>query len=169
MRCADALMNVLSQYVDTVFYLPGGGSGPLVDALGRSNLRGVCCLHEQGAGFAAVGYSMLRGLGVCLTTSGPGATNAVTPCLAAWLDSVPVVFISGQVMRKWAAAAGQRSFGVQEAPTQEIVRPITKFVHRPTSGRDAVNTLRTMILIAKNERPGPVWLDVPQDVQMEEV
>jgi len=71
MRLADAIMARLAKEVDTVFYLPGGGSGALVDALGYPGCA-VCCLHEQGAGFAAVGYAMIHGFGVCLTTSGPG-------------------------------------------------------------------------------------------------
>lgn len=169
MRTADSIMQILSEHVDTVFYLPGGGCGPLVDALGQSNLRAVCTLHEQGAGYAAVGYAMLHGLGVCLTTSGPGATNAVTPCLAAWMDSVPVVFISGQVMRKWQAIDGMRCRGVQEAPIEAIVKPITKQVHRAAYGQGAINALVSMIELAKSGRPGPVWLDIPQDVQGEEV
>jgi acetolactate synthase-1/2/3 large subunit len=162
-------MEILAEHVDTVFYLPGGGCGPLVDALGLSSLKAVCCLHEQGAGYAAVGYAQLKGLGVCLTTSGPGSTNAVTPCLAAWLDSVPVVFISGQVMTRWASLEGMRSRGTQEGPTEAIVRPITKKVHRAGYGQGAVNALVAMIETARQGRPGPVWLDVPQDVQGEEV
>lgn len=169
MRCADAIWEVLSAHVDTVFYLPGGGCGTLVDALGRSGLRAVCTLHEQGAGYAAVGYAQHKGLGVCLTTSGPGATNAVTPCLAAFVDSVPVVFISGQVMRRWAALDGMRSRGTQEGPTEAIVKPITKRVHRAAYGQGAINALIAMIELAKSGRPGPVWLDIPQDVQLEEV
>lgn len=168
-RCADAIMAELAKHVDTVFYLPGGGSGPLVDALGLSGMRAVCCLHEQGAGYAAVGYAMLHGLGVCLTTSGPGATNAVTPCLAAWVDSVPVIFLSGQVMRKWTANAGQRSYGVQEAPVEQIVRPITKAVHRGAYPGGVMNALVEYIKLAQSGRPGPVWLDIPMDLAGEEV
>src|SRR5512138_1628970 len=97
MKTSDAIFEILKQHVDTVFFVPGGGAMHLVDSLGKSGLKAVSCLHEQGAGFAAIGYAMSRnGLGVCLTTSGPGATNAVTPCAAAWMDSVPVLFISGQ-------------------------------------------------------------------------
>lgn len=169
MKTSDAIIAELARHVDTVFYLPGGGSSHLVDSLGRSGLRAVCCLHEQGAGFAAVGYAMLHGLGVCITTSGPGATNAVTPCLAAWMDSVPVVFISGQVMRKWLALPGMRSRGVQEGPTIEIVRPITKLAAQITSGEYAVRHLPDWIVTAQAGRPGPVWMDLPQDVQAEEI
>jgi acetolactate synthase-1/2/3 large subunit len=169
MRTADAIMARLAREVDTVFYLPGGGSGALVDALGLSGMRAVCCLHEQGAGYAAVGYAMIRGFGVCMTTSGPGATNAVTPCLAAWMDSVPVLFISGQVMRKWLALPGMRSRGVQEGPTVDIVRAITKSADMPMSGADALAILEDAITLAKAGRAGPVWLDVPMDVQQEEI
>lgn len=169
MRTADAIMQILAREVDTVFYLPGGGSGALVDALGQSGMRAVCCLHEAGAGFAAVGYAMLHGLGVCITTSGPGATNAVTPCLAAWMDSVPVVFISGQVMRKWLALPGMRSRGVQEGPTVEIVSPITKYARQPISGTTALMAIKDAIRIAREGRPGPCWLDIPMDVQQEEI
>lgn len=169
MKTSDLIIAELARHVDTVFYLPGGGSSHLVDSLGRSKLRAVCCLHEQGAGFAAVGYAMLHGLGVCITTSGPGATNAVTPCLAAWMDSVPVVFISGQVMRKWLALPGMRSRGVQEGPTIEIVRAITKDALQPVSGRHAIERLPEMIAYAMAGRAGPVWMDLCQDVQQEEI
>jgi acetolactate synthase I/II/III large subunit len=167
-RTADMIFKVLAEYVDTVFYLPGGGAGPLVDALGLSGLRAVCCLHEQGAGYAALSYAQHRGLGVCLTTSGPGATNAVTPCLAAWVDSVPVVFISGQVMKKWAAI-GQRSRGTQEGPITDMVRVITKKACKPAYGQGTITALVEMIKTAQSGRPGPVWLDVPMDVQAEEL
>jgi len=166
MRVADKIFERLKQEVDTVFFLPGGGSGPLVDALGQSGLRAVCCLHEQGAGYAAVGYAQYHGFGVVLVTSGPGVTNAMTPCLAAWLDSVPVLFISGQVMVKWMALPGMRSRGTQEGPTVAMVRPITKWAVMMDK-YDA--TLELMITVAKEGRPGPVWLDVPMDVQNAEL
>ena len=169
MRVADAIFARLKQEVDTVFYLPGGGSSFLVDALGQSGLKAVSCLHEQGAGFAAVGYAQIHGFGVCLTTSGPGATNAVTPCLAAWLDSVPVLFISGQVQVKWLALPGMRSRGTQEAPTIEIVRPITKMAFLPLEARDVLPDLEVAIAQSRSNRPGPCWLDVPMDVQAADV
>lgn len=167
MRVAEMIFQKLSRAVDTVFYLPGGGSCFLVDALGQSGLRAVCCLHEQGAGFAAVGYAMHHGLGVCLTTSGPGATNAITPCLAAWVDSVPVIFISGQVQTRWLAD-GQRSKGVQEGPTVEMVEPITKAAALARNAQQALYWIDKMLVIAREGRPGPCWLDVPQDVQAAE-
>jgi acetolactate synthase-1/2/3 large subunit len=136
-----------------------------VDALGQSGLQAVCCLHEQGAGFAAVGYAQHRGFGVALVTSGPGVTNIMTPCLAAWVDSVPVLFISGQVMTKWLAMPGMRSRGTQEGPTIEMVRPITKAAFMPHDPIDVLPMLDILINEAKRGRPGSVWFDVPMDIQ----
>jgi acetolactate synthase-1/2/3 large subunit len=168
MRIADAIFTRVKEEVDTVFYLPGGGAAYLVDALGQSGLKAVACLHEQGAGFAAVGYAQHKGFGVCLTTSGPGATNAITPCLAAWLDSVPVLFISGQVMVKWLASEGMRCKGTQEAPICQIVKPITKFTAQARANI-AMQLLERCITTAKEGRQGPCWLDVPMDVQNENI
>ncbi|HLE92726.1 MAG TPA: thiamine pyrophosphate-binding protein [Anaerolineales bacterium] len=169
MNVSQAIWERLKSEVSTVFYLPGGGSGPLVDALGASGLRAVCCLHEQSAGYAAVGYAQYKGFGVCLVTSGPGVTNAMTPCLAAWLDSVPVLFISGQVMVKWLALPGMRSRGTQEGPTIEMVRPITKYVAQPQSAVEAMIELDNCITAAKEGRRGGAWLDIPMDVQAADV
>lgn len=165
MNVSEKYWERLAQEVDTIFYLPGGGCAPLVDALGQSGLRSVVCSHEQGAGFAAVGYAQHHGFGVCLITAGPGATNAITPCLAAFDDSVPVLFVSGQVMVKWLAPQGMRSRGTQEAPTVEIVRPITKFVAQPWGYKSAMHYLEFAIWRAKEGRQGSVWLDLPMDVQ----
>ena len=168
MRVADAIFQRLAQEVDTVFYLPGGGCGPLVDALGLSSLNAVCCLHEQAAGFAAVGYAQYKGFGVCLVTSGPGATNAMTPCLAAWLDSVPVLFISGQVPSTQLASPNMRSRGTQEGPTVDMVKPMVKTVYQARNTENLFPILDDMIELAKYGRKGPVWLDVCMDVQMAE-
>ena len=165
MRVADAIFERLKQETDTVFYLSGGLAADLVDALGYSSLKAVCCLHEQGAGFAAVAYAQHRGFGVCLTTSGPGATNAMTPCLAAWMDSVPVLFISGQVMVRWFSMPGMRSRGTQEGKTIDMVRPITKRAVTAMDAGDAIAQLEAMIETCKSGRAGPCWLEVPQDVQ----
>ncbi len=170
MRTADVIWQMVKDAgVDTVFMLPGGGCSYLVDALGSSGLNIVSSLHEQGAGYEAVGYAMMKGLGVVLTTSGPGATNAVTPCWAAFADSVPLIVISGQVPTGQIAPAGMRSRGVQEAPTMDIVRPITKIAERAVSGADALELLDVLIHKAKAGRMGPCWMDVPQDVQGMEV
>ena len=169
MRVADAIFERLKQEVDTVFYLPGGGSGPLVDALGQAfGDRAICCLHEQGGGYAAVGYAQHHGFGVALVTSGPGATNIMTPCLAAWVDSVPLLIISGQVMVKWLALPGMRSRGTQEGPTVEMVGPITKYATTVEESFLAMAELENCIEAAKEGRPGPTWLDVCMDIQAAE-
>jgi acetolactate synthase I/II/III large subunit len=165
MRVSDAIWQRLAQEVEHVFYLPGGGCGPLVDALGQSGLRSVCTLHEQGAGFAAVAYAQYRGFGVALVTSGPGATNIMTPCLAAWVDSVPLLIISGQVMTRWLAMPGMRSRGTQEGPTAQMFDPITKGWAQPHTSDYVMFNLERLIGLAKEGRPGPVLLDVPMDIQ----
>lgn len=168
MNVSQAIWQRIAQEVDTVFYLPGGGCGPLVDALGQSGIRSVVCLHEQGTGYAAVGYAQHKGFGVALVTSGPGATNIMTPCLAAWVDSVPLLVISGQVMVKWLAYDGMRSRGTQEGPTIDMVKPITKLCFMPRDPVDVSPALNLLIDEAKRGRPGPCWLDVPMDIQVAE-
>ena len=169
-RVADAIFQRIAQHTDTVYFLPGGGAMFLVDALGRSGLRAVSCIHEQGAGFAAIGHAMIGGLGVCLVTSGPGVTNAMTACLAAWTDSIPVLFISGQARTEAMKSAGNvRSKGLQYVDTVRMVKPITKKAYEPQSARDAIMALDDMLLECMSGRRGPCWLSVPQDVQAMDV
>ena len=140
----------------------------LVDALGRSGLRAVSCIHEQGAGFEALGHARVTGFSCCLVTSGPGVTNAMTACLAAWTDSVPVLFISGQA-RTDSLRGNTRARGLQYVNI-DIVRPITKKAYEPmTSAMDALMALDDMILECKSGRRGPCWLSVPQDLQAADV
>jgi len=167
MRVADAIFQRLKKETDTVYLVPGGGAMYLVDALGRSGLRTVAAIHEQGAGFMALGHAMLTGFGVCLVTSGPGASNAITACLAAWTDSIPVLFISGQARSDTLAPVGMRSKGVQEGPTIEMVKAITKFSYEMEPGGWLL--MEKLIGVCKSGRPGPCWLSVPQDVQGMEV
>lgn len=171
MRVADIIFQRIAQHTDTVYFLPGGGAMFLVDALGRSGLRAVSTIHEQGAGFAAIGHAMIGGLGVCLTTSGPGATNAMTACLAAWTDSNPVLFISGQARTEAMRSAGNvRSKGLQYVDTVHMVKPITKLAYEPqSSGIDCIMALDKMIEECMDGRKGPCWLSVPQDIQAMEV
>jgi acetolactate synthase-1/2/3 large subunit len=140
----------------------------LVDALGRSGLRVVSVIHEQGAGFAAIGHAMVNGFGVCLVTSGPGVTNALTACLAAWTDSVPVLFISGQA-RTDAMKGNTRAKGLQYVDAVRVTKPITKQSYEPGGGMDAIMALEDMIEKCKTGRRGPCWLSVPQDIQAVEV
>lgn len=153
--------------VEHVFTVSGGGSIFLCDALARAKrMKYVCTHHEQAAGYAAEAYARLRGLGVCLVTSGPGGTNAVSAVASSWLDGVPVLFISGQAFLAQTIRGhpGLRQMGVQEINIVDIVRPITKLALMMTRAED-VNHLDYAIKLAMAPRSGPVWLDIPGDIQ----
>jgi acetolactate synthase I/II/III large subunit len=171
MRVADRIWQIVKDAgVDTVFFVPGGGSAFLVDALGTSGLDHVSMLHEQGAAYAAVAYGMMRGLGVCLTTSGPGATNALTGCAAAWTDSAPVLFISGQAASDTLIYnSGLRTKGQQEIDIVNMVHPITKSANTVHYGSLAVMRAKEMTTQCQDGRPGPCWIDIPLDIQGREV
>jgi acetolactate synthase I/II/III large subunit len=161
---ADILVQCLLHHgVDTVFAYPGGASMPIHQALTRfsSRLRTILPRHEQGGGFAAEGYARSTGrVGVCVATSGPGATNLVT-CLAdAKMDSVPLVAITGQVS---TAVIGTDAF--QETPIIEVCRAITKHHYLVTRTEDIARVFKEAFHIARTGRPGPVLVDVPKNVQ----
>jgi len=169
MRVGDYIMDYLVRHkTDAVFTLPGGGAMHLIDALGlQSKLRAICCQHEQACGIAAEAWSRVTGrLGTALVTSGPGATNAVTPVAGAWVDSVPLLVISGQAKRAdLKRDTGVRQLGVQEIDILSIVRPITKYAARIENPADVRTQLDTAFHLASTGRRGPVWLEVPLDVQ----
>lgn len=154
---------LIEQGVTDVFGYPGGQVLNIYDALykERANIRHILTAHEQGASHAADGYSRATGkVGVCIATSGPGATNLVTGIATAMLDSVPMVAITGNVP---SSLIGKDSF--QEIDITGITLPITKhnyFVHRV---EDLADTVREAFRIAKSGRPGPVLIDIPKDVQ----
>ena len=166
---ADCVISELARLgLRHLFFLPGGGCMYLVDALARSNeLEGVAMLHEQSVGIAAEAYSQFTNkFSACLVTTGPGATNAITPCAAAWTDSTPVIFISGQVKTADDATQfGVRQLGFQEVPITEIVRPITKLSVKFDRSMDIHKTISELVFAATSGRPGPVWLDIPLDLQ----
>jgi acetolactate synthase-1/2/3 large subunit len=146
--------------VDTVFGIPGGAILPLYDPLMDSTaIRHVLVRHEQGAGHAAEGYAQATGrVGVCMATSGPGATNLVTPIADAHMDSVPIVAVTGQVP---SAAIGTDAF--QEADIRGITMPITKHNYLVTDPADIPRTIAEAFHIASTGRPGPVLVDVAKD------
>jgi acetolactate synthase-1/2/3 large subunit len=161
---ADILVQCLVNHgVEVVFAYPGGASMPLHQALTRfeHKIRTILPRHEQGGGFAAVGYARSTGrVGVCMATSGPGATNLVT-CLAdAKMDSVPLVAITGQV---GTHVIGSDAF--QETPIVEVCRAITKHHYLVTRTEDIPRVLKEAFYVASTGRPGPVIVDVPKDVQ----
>jgi acetolactate synthase-1/2/3 large subunit len=140
----------------------------LVDSVGREpRLRYVCCLHEQGAAYAAQAYGEYTGtLAAALVTTGPGGTNSVTGLAAAWLDSTPCVFISGQVKRAdLLTTRGVRSMGPQEVDIISVVSPLTKYAKTILEPNDIRFELERALHLATTGRRGPVWLDLPLDVQ----
>lgn len=169
MRVADYIMERLAQLqIRQVFYLPGGGAMHLNDALGiHPALEAIVCLHEQACGVAAeAAGKLLSGPSACLVTSGPGATNVLTATLGAWLDSTPVFFISGQVKTADMKTGTQlRMLGVQEADIVTIVRSITKLAVTLTDPQQVGVVFDRLEAAALSGRRGPVWLDVPLDVQ----
>lgn len=173
MRVADYIMNRLAELgIKQVFFLPGGGAMHLNDALGRHpDLEPILCLHEQACGVAAESAGKLSGgPSACMTTCGPGATNAVTATLGAWLDSTPVFFISGQVKTAdLKAGTGLRMLGVQEADIVSIVSSITKRAVTLTDPEAVAEVFDELEYAAFNGRRGPVWLDVPLDVQAAQI
>ena len=158
---AQALVRSLEQQgVDVVFGLPGGAILPAYDPLRSSSLRHVLVRHEQGAGHAAEGYAWATGRpGVCLVTSGPGATNLVTALADAYMDSVPIVAVTGQVAR---AMIGSDAF--QEADITGITLPVTKHNELVTSAERIPAAIAEAFHIATTGRPGPVLVDVPKDI-----
>ena len=165
MRGSEAILKVFAeQGVDTVFGYPGGAVIPLYDALYASSLRHVLSVHEQGAIHAADGYARATGkTGVCIATSGPGATNIVTGLATAYLDSVPLVVVTGQVATHMI---GRDSF--QEVDVVGVTMPVTKHNVLVTRAEDLVPALREAFEIAREGRPGPVLVDVPGDLQLKE-
>jgi acetolactate synthase-1/2/3 large subunit len=166
MKASRAILEALKREgVDTIFGFPGGAVIPLYDALYDFDINHVLVRHEQGAGHAADGYARASGkVGVCLATSGPGATNLVTPIANAYMDSVPMVAITGQVNRH---LLGLDSF--QEADITGITLPIVKHNYLVKRAEDLPRVIREAFYIANTGRPGPVLVDIPADVTREEI
>ncbi|MCH2123898.1 MAG: biosynthetic-type acetolactate synthase large subunit [Pirellulaceae bacterium] len=162
---ADILVkSLVEQGVETIFAYPGGASMPLHQALTRysDQLRTILPRHEQGGGFAAQGYARVSGKpGVCMATSGPGATNLVTAIADAKLDSIPMIAITGQV---GTASIGTDAF--QETPIVEVCRGVTKHHYLVTDINDVPRVMHEAFHIATTGRPGPVLVDMPKDIQL---
>lgn len=156
---------LLEQGVDTIFGYPGGAVLPLYDALQDSPIRHILTVHEQGAAHAADGYARATGqVGVCLATSGPGATNLVTGIATAYMDSIPLVAITGQVER---SLIGRDAF--QEVDITGITMPITKHNFQVKKVQELPAILRSAFHVARTGRPGPVLVDIPKDIMLAEL
>jgi acetolactate synthase I/II/III large subunit len=166
MRAVDALMECLkAEGVEVVFGLPGGANLPTYDAFYDAGVRHILVRHEAGGGHAAEGYAKATGrVGVALGTSGPGATNLVTPICDAMMDSVPVVFLTGQVRTELLGTDG-----FQEADTIGITMPIVKHSFMIQHPLELPRSIHEAFHIARTGRPGPVVVDIPQDLSRADI
>ncbi|HUB36441.1 MAG TPA: biosynthetic-type acetolactate synthase large subunit [Solirubrobacteraceae bacterium] len=166
MRAVDAIMECLkAEGVEVVFGLPGGANLPTYDAFVDAGIRHILVRHEAGGGHAAQGYAKASGrVGVAFATSGPGATNLITPICDAMMDSVPVVFITGQVRTELLGTDG-----FQEADTIGITMPVVKHSFMIQHPQEVPRAIHEAFHIARTGRPGPVLVDVPQDLSRGEI
>lgn len=173
-KVSDYIMKFLvSLGIKDVFFVSGGGAMHMNDSLGSNpDLQAVAMLHEQGASIAAEAYSRVFNggsrttYGACLVTSGPGGTNAVTGVAGAWQDGTPVIYLSGQVKRAdLVGEQGIRQFGIQEIDIISIVDSITKYAVQIKEPEDIRYELEKAAALAIQGKPGPVWIDVPLDIQ----
>ena len=168
MKLTDIIGLTLKKHgIETVFGLQGGAVVHIFDSIEKYGIKTVYTLHEQTASLACVSNSKSTNIfGCAVVTTGPAATNAITGLLAAWTDSTPCLFISGQVRSAHMSYGRKvRQIGTQEAPICDIVRPITKhsiFIEKPENFQIE---LEQAIQIACSGRPGPVWIDIPVDFQ----
>jgi acetolactate synthase-1/2/3 large subunit len=170
MKLSDYVVSFLENLrVKNIFILAGGGAMHLVDSVGRSkSIRYICNHHEQAATIAAEAYARLtNNIGVALVTTGPGGTNTITGVIGAWLDSIPILVISGQVKIETTIINNTklRQLGDQEINIIDIIRPITKYAVMVTNKNEIKYHLQKAIYLAKSGRPGPVWVDIPLDIQ----
>ncbi len=175
MKLSDYVVSFVADLgIKDLFLVTGGGAMHLNASLGAEpRIHAVCNSHEQASAICAEGYAKAtNGLGVCMVTTGPGGTNAVTGVAGAWLDSTPTLYISGQVKRPdrmfdpaTGKPLGMRQLGVQEVDICSIVRPITKYAETILVPEDIRYHLEKAVYLALNGRPGPVWIDIPLDVQ----
>jgi acetolactate synthase I/II/III large subunit len=176
MRVSDYIIQYLrDKYnTDTIFTVSGGGCIFLIDSLGHTEgVNYVATHHEQAAAIAAEGYARINNkLGVCIVTSGPGATNAMTGTLCSWLDSIPVIVISGQVNKELTTnytRQSLRQLGDQEYNIVESVKNMTKYAVQVNDTNDIRFHLEKACTLATTGRSGPVWLDIPLNIQSAEI
>lgn len=169
MKVSDYIMNFLYDHgIKDLFLLSGGGMMHLLDAAKRhENLNLVFNLHEQASSICAESYAQFtHNLGACMVTTGPGATNAFTGCAGAWVDSTPVMFISGQCKtEQMGQLTGLRIYGSQEIAIVPCVKPITKYAVTVLKKEEIRYHMEKSLYLATHGRKGPVWIDVPLDVQ----
>lgn len=168
-KLSDYVFSFIAELgVKDVFAVSGGGAMHLVDSLGMNKeLNYIATHHEQAAAMMAEGYARISGKpGVALVTSGPGGTNTLTGVCGAWIDSIPAIFISGQVTSDTLIGnTGLRQFGIQESNIVELVSSVTKYAVTVKDPTQIKFLLQKALYLAISGRPGPVWLDIPLDIQ----
>ncbi len=172
LKVSDYIVRFLEECgIRHVFMLSGGGAMHLNDSFGKATkMKYVCTLHEQAASIAAEGYARVTdGVGLVNVTTGPGSTNAITGIAGAWVDSIPVIVVSGQVKQSDLLNGGLRQNGYQELNIIDIVRPITKYSELVIEPEKIRYHLEKALYLATSGRPGPVWLDIPLDIQATQV
>lgn len=174
MRVCDIIAQfIISTGIHDVFMFPGGGNKFLIDGLASNKqIHPVSCHHEQGVAMSVVGYAKYKGMGYGMVTTGCGGTNTVTGVLDAWQDSTACMFISGQCHSKQlikCVDAPIRQVGIQEADIVAVVSPITKYAVMLERPEHILYELEKAYYIAKEGRPGPVWVDIPLDMQAAQV
>lgn len=172
MKLSDLVLDFIKQLgVKSVFTVSGGGCIHLIDSLGKSGLEYVCVHHEQSATMAAEGYTRTTDkIGVSIVTTGPGGTNAITGVLGCWLDSIPSIIISGQVsLSQISEGTNCRQIGDQEFDIISTVKSMTKYAVMIKDKNEILYHLQKAYHLATTGRPGPVWIDIPLDIQASQV
>jgi acetolactate synthase-1/2/3 large subunit len=166
MLLSDYVILEIKKHVKTIFMVTGGSAMYLNDSIGRLGMNYVCCHHEQACAMAAEAYARMTGsMGAICITSGPASLNALNGVAGAWTDSIPMIILSGQVRTQVQASGGLRLLAEQEADIKKIAQPVTKYIVMITDPRLIRYELEKALHIATHGRPGPVWLDIPLDIQ----
>lgn len=172
MKVAEVVAKFIeSQGITHVFGVNGGANLHLIHGLADvTKVKFIPTTHECNAAFAADSYARVKGLGCAMATSGPGATNLITGIATSYYDSVPVLYITGNVATfRFGAPMGVRQYGFQETPIVEMVRGITKWAVQITELEHLLPELQNCVNIAKMDRKGPVLLDLPDDIQRSDI
>lgn len=165
MKASDYIAQFLKEKVSCVYGVQGGAVVRLFDSCARFGPQPIFCHHEQAAAFSAGAHARIWGYGICIITTGPGSANAITPLLGAFQDSIPCLFISGQTRKAHTSyGTAHRQVGMQEAPIVDIVRPITKYAAMVDSAANLPAMLAHAYRMSREGRPGPSWIDIPQDI-----
>ncbi|MCR4300706.1 MAG: thiamine pyrophosphate-binding protein [Sulfuricaulis sp.] len=172
MKVAHAIASFLrDQGIGHTFVVSGGADLHIIHAIADTpGIDYICMQHEQACGFAADAYARLCGLGCSIATSGPGFTNGLTPMAASYYDSIPVLFICGQVtIARLGEGWGVRQTGFQQTPAVEVATPICKYAVEPHRVEDVLHELHEAVRIARSGRPGPALVSIPDDLQRSEI